>query len=201
MACSLFNICLSLFLEQNSTIGRVVALDEAHKYMNESSDSTALTESLLATIRLQRHLGARVFISTQEPTVSPKLLDLCSITVVHRFTSPNWLRTLQKHLAGVSSASKLLQKVEGVSSGDDDDDDDDGSDGGVQPLTLGNNDPALELFSWIVRLRVGEAFLFAPSAVIGIDKTGEVKRLAHGALKVKIRNRITEDGGKSIMAV
>ncbi|KLU93221.1 hypothetical protein MAPG_12158, partial [Magnaporthiopsis poae ATCC 64411] len=32
-ACSLFNICLSLFLEQDSSrIGRVVALDEAHKY-------------------------------------------------------------------------------------------------------------------------------------------------------------------------
>lgn len=30
-ACSLFNICLSLFLEQEACHGRVVALDEAHK--------------------------------------------------------------------------------------------------------------------------------------------------------------------------
>lgn len=221
-ACSLFNICLSLFLEQGSSssgggsaVGRVVALDEAHKYMSESSsDSRALTEALLATIRLQRHLGARVFISTQEPTVSPKLLDLCSVTVVHRFSSPDWLRTLQRHLAGVSAASKLLRQVESSgddgesgsesSDGEDGDDDDSGSEGGgggVRPLELGSNDPALELFSWIVRLRVGEAFVFAPSAVIGVDGAGEVKRLGHGALKVRIRNRVTEDGGKSVLAV
>jgi hypothetical protein len=88
-ACSLFNICLSLFLEQDARrVGRIVALDEAHKYMNESGEASALTEQLLATIRLQRHLGARVIISTQEPTVSPRLLDLCSVTIVHRFTSP-----------------------------------------------------------------------------------------------------------------
>lgn len=92
-ACQLFNICLSMFLEQDKEIGRVVALDEAHKYMNDSGDSSALTDNLLETIRLQRHLAVRIIISTQEPTISPKLLDLCSITIVHRFTSPEWLRT------------------------------------------------------------------------------------------------------------
>jgi len=30
-ACSLFNMCLSLFLEQHTTVGRVIGLDEAHK--------------------------------------------------------------------------------------------------------------------------------------------------------------------------
>jgi hypothetical protein len=30
-ACALFNMALSLFLEQQTTVGRVVALDEAHK--------------------------------------------------------------------------------------------------------------------------------------------------------------------------
>ncbi|TQS33431.1 hypothetical protein Golomagni_06225, partial [Golovinomyces magnicellulatus] len=55
MACSLFTICLSLFIEQKSNIGRVVALDEAHKYMTDSVESQQLTESLLSTIRLQRH--------------------------------------------------------------------------------------------------------------------------------------------------
>jgi hypothetical protein len=30
-ACSLFNICLNLFLEQATSIGQVIALDEAHK--------------------------------------------------------------------------------------------------------------------------------------------------------------------------
>ncbi|KAK3331156.1 hypothetical protein B0H66DRAFT_598651 [Apodospora peruviana] len=90
LAYSLSNICLSLFLEQDSAkVGRVVALDEAHKYMNELAECQTLTENLLSTIRLQRHLGARVLIATQEPTISHKLLDLCSVTVVHRFTSPD----------------------------------------------------------------------------------------------------------------
>ncbi|OAQ95714.1 hypothetical protein LLEC1_04041, partial [Akanthomyces lecanii] len=41
-ACSLFTICLSLFLEQQSEVGRVVALDEAHKYMTGSVESETL---------------------------------------------------------------------------------------------------------------------------------------------------------------
>jgi hypothetical protein len=30
-ACLIFNICLGLFLEQHTTVGRVIGLDEAHK--------------------------------------------------------------------------------------------------------------------------------------------------------------------------
>ncbi|KAL2269364.1 hypothetical protein VTJ83DRAFT_1548 [Remersonia thermophila] len=209
MACSLFNICLSLFLEQKATaVGRVVALDEAHKYMTDSQECAALTEVLLATIRLQRHLGARVIISTQEPTISPKLLDLCSVTVVHRFTSPDWLQALKRHLAGVSSASKLLEKAKMMNSQGASGRAEDGEVEGASALMLGGADPALELFSHIVDLRVGEALLFAPSAVLAVKKnTGgkaarrdDVQRLGHGVLKVRIRNRITADGGKSIMA-
>lgn len=33
-ACSLFNICLSIFMERRNEGGRVVALDEAHKVRN-----------------------------------------------------------------------------------------------------------------------------------------------------------------------
>ncbi len=209
MACSLFNICLSLFLEQDSAaVGRVVALDEAHKYMTDSQECAALTEALLATIRLQRHLGARVLISTQEPTVSPKLLDLCSVTVVHRFTSPDWLGALRKHLAGVSSGGKLLEKAKRLNQSDDDDGDGEEGLDGAGALTLGDADPALEVFSRIVDLRVGEALVFAPSAIVGLRKRkpgekrgfGDVKRLAHGVLKVRVRNRTTADGGRSIMA-
>jgi hypothetical protein len=212
MACSLFNICLSLFLEQDSaTVGRIVALDEAHKYMTDSQECQALTEALLATIRLQRHLGARVVISTQEPTISPKLLDLCSVTIVHRFTSPDWLGALRRHLAGVSTGGKLLEKAERLKSmahGDDHCEDGELEIEGLGALTLGDADPSLELFSRIVDLRVGEALMFAPSAIIGVKRRrdGEakekvdVKRLAHGVLKVRIRNRTTADGGRSIMA-
>ena len=69
------------------------------------SASSSFTETLLSIIREQRHLGARVIISTQEPTISTKLLDLSSMTIVHRFTSPHWLQTLKSHLAAVSSVT------------------------------------------------------------------------------------------------
>ncbi|KAJ4027833.1 hypothetical protein NW752_000078 [Fusarium irregulare] len=171
-ACSLFNICLSIFLEQDSKdskIGRIVALDEAHKYMNDSSDSQTLTESLLSVIRLQRHLGTRVVLSTQEPTISPKLLDLCSTVIVHRFTSPAWFIVLRKHLAGVSR-----------------------DDGDAKAYCE-------NLFSQIVELKTGEALLFCPSALVTTGITGHGK-LGNGAMKIRVRQRVTEDGGKSIMA-
>ncbi|PVH72139.1 hypothetical protein DL98DRAFT_611852 [Cadophora sp. DSE1049] len=181
-ACALFNMCLSLFLEQKTKIGRVVALDEAHKYMNAGSEASTLTNTLLSSIRLQRHLGTRVFISTQEPSISPKLLDLCSITIVHRFTSPDWLRCLRSHLAA-------LDNDEGLT---------------TNPKLKLNN-----VFNQIVKLKVGQALLFAPSAIVNVKKTEgesgiethEIQRLGIGHLRVKIRDRVTADGGRSVLAL
>jgi hypothetical protein len=197
-ACSLFNICLSLFLEQDGGIGRVVALDEAHKYMTESPESMALTNSLMETIRLQRHLGTRVIISTQEPSISPKLLDLCSVTIVHRFSSPAWLRTLKEHLAGVSSASRLVEQALSREEGKLD----------ICTVQIDAADPLMDLFSMIVNLRVGEALVFAPSAIVGCDGAREnagpgprFVRLGNGIVKVQIRARVTADGGRSVIAV
>ncbi|KAK1624558.1 hypothetical protein BDP81DRAFT_501386 [Colletotrichum phormii] len=192
LACSLFNICLSLFLEQKSSIGRVVALDEAHKYMKESEESQTLTNSLLETIRLQRHLGVRVLISTQEPTVSTKLLDLCSMTIVHRFTSPDWLRTLKAHLAGISSMSVIAADEEDEVQA-------------VHPVTIGDDDPMMKVFSMILSLHTGQALVFAPSVVLGRQEKVDdgqtvLQRLAHRALRVKIRSRLTRDGGRTVMA-
>jgi hypothetical protein len=209
MACAMFNMCLDLFLEQDSKIGRIVALDEAHKYMTDSGESLTLTESLLSAIRLQRHLGTRVIISTQEPTISPRLLDLCTVTIVHKFTSPEWLRTLKKHLAGASLITKT------------DDADTDGNESDTDVTPMDNLD--IKLLSKIIALNTGEALLFCPNALIGVKRLRETAlkkqtkgvalngaaatapvrttRLGHGILKIRIRKRVTRDGGKSIMAV
>ncbi|KAI5859985.1 hypothetical protein GGS23DRAFT_583354 [Durotheca rogersii] len=207
MACSLFNVCLSIFLEQDSSLGRVIALDEAHKYMGESAECATLTNNLLSAIRLQRHLGARVVISTQEPTISPKLLDLCSVTVVHRFTSPDWLHVLTKHLAGISTMTKVAGQL---------DDADGGAPlapateaDGLRGMVVASDSPILELFARIVSLATGEALVFAPSAIVGLDTRsvpggGSLvthRRLAHHVLHVRVRGRITTDGGQSVMAV
>ncbi|KAI1342084.1 hypothetical protein F5Y15DRAFT_430534 [Xylariaceae sp. FL0016] len=221
MACSLFNICLSIFLEQQppagddpfeTQIGRFIALDEAHKYMGETAECETLTNTLLSTIRLQRHLGARVFISTQEPTISPKLLDLCSTTIVHRFTSPDWQRMLSNHLAGISrgvAVARTLHEMEklhfGYSTGRNGEQ---RASEGFNGITMVTEDPIQELFAHIMKLKTGEALVFSPSSIVAWDKIVTAKGrentvhrlLAHDVLKVVIRARITEDGGRSIMA-
>ncbi|KAI3325815.1 hypothetical protein HD806DRAFT_521309 [Xylariaceae sp. AK1471] len=206
MACALFNICLSIFLSDDSSVGRVIALDEAHRYMGESSECETLTNSLLAAIRLQRHLGARIVISTQEPTISPKLLDLCSITIVHRFSSPYWMSVLTKHLAGISKVSKVTSKLGNMSL--DNEGEEEASRHGLQGITVSSEDPVLDLFSQIVELGTGEALVFAPSAIVSLERQNSLgqetkvtpRKLAHHVLRVVMRDRITADGGKSIMA-
>ncbi|KAK5704493.1 hypothetical protein LTR17_021844 [Elasticomyces elasticus] len=100
--CILFDICLSVAKENRPECGMVVALDEVHKYIDQSPAATNFTDRLLTTVREQRHIGTRVIISTQEPTISEKLLDLCSISIVHHFKSPAWFRSIRNHLGGAS---------------------------------------------------------------------------------------------------
>jgi hypothetical protein len=148
--------------------------------MNDSPEALTFTNTLLSTIRLQRHLGARIIVSTQEPTVSPALLDLCSMTIVHRFTSPEWLRALREHLAAAAPDSS------------------------VEDDEMGAESSAKNILPSIINLNVGEALLFAPSALMGVETGGDgstrVKRLGAKYLKVRIRSRLTTDGGQSVIA-
>ncbi|KAF8539146.1 hypothetical protein BDD12DRAFT_839363 [Trichophaea hybrida] len=99
-ACVLFNICIGVYLgSESSDKGRIIAVDEAHKYMTDTPASKVLTDRLLSVIREQRHYGVRVIISTQEPTISPRLMDLSSATIIHRFTSPEWYNILRTHIS------------------------------------------------------------------------------------------------------
>lgn len=161
-ACTLFDMCLALFFEGQAQGSKIVALDEAHKFMTATDASDAFTASLLQIVREQRHKGARVIISTQEPTISSSLLDLCSMTFVHRFSSPSWLAILRQHLAGAS---------------------------------MDNN----ELLDEIVSLHIGESLLFAPTAVLRVEED-MLQRLGTRRVRVKTRQRITGDGGRSVMA-
>ncbi|KAL2028230.1 hypothetical protein VTO58DRAFT_110918 [Aureobasidium pullulans] len=173
--CTLFDILLSLFLSSRPEVGMLICLDEAHKFMKNTPAAETFTENLLTVIREQRHNACRVVIATQEPTISPKLLDLCSITMVHRFTSPDWLTTLRGHLAG---ASDLVTS----------------SDNSSKKIS------AAKLFEKIINLDVSESLLFAPAAVLDMDG-GEVKKLGTGFVKFKTRVRLGEDGGQSVLAV
>lgn len=109
-ACTLFSICLGLMTAQKPPGGLVVALDEAHKFINQSPAAEDFIDQILTTIRMQRHYGVRVVVATQEPTISPRLLDLCSVSIVHRFTSPAWFAALKDHLGGASSMTMTTEQ-------------------------------------------------------------------------------------------
>ncbi|XPS80812.1 hypothetical protein M3J09_012758 [Ascochyta lentis] len=161
-ACILFKLGLENFL-QSRVPSKMVVLDEAHKYMLNTPGSKILTDYLTRVIRLQRHQGARVVISTQEPTIATDLIALCSITVMHRFTSPTWYAALRRHINAVDDDKAIMQQIE--------------------------------------NLDTGEALVYAPNAVLGKNEDGSLVKATGRLMKVSIRNRVTLDGGASIMAV
>ncbi|CAG9986899.1 unnamed protein product [Clonostachys byssicola] len=173
-ACSLFSICLSIFLEERSNCSRVVALDEAHKFMTQSGAANVLTEDLTSVIRQQRHISTRVFIATQEPTLSPTLIDLSNATFVHRFSSPAWFRTLKGHLTGAM-----------------------GKCGSASPQQ------ELDVFQSITELQTGEALVFCPTAQTRVLREKDTvinKSLGSRFMRIIIRKRVTFDGGVSLVA-
>jgi len=178
-ACVIFDTCLSIFLAQTPG-GKIVALDEAHNYLlRKNAAAEQFTGRLLKTIREQRHQGTRIVIATQEPTLDTALLDLCSITMVHRCTSPAWYDVLKKHIAGLYLGTG----------------EEDGSQEGETEKTKDHR----ALFQKIVELKVGESLLFCPTAVMGIRDT-EVRRMLGQFLKFRTRDRITADGGRTRLA-
>ncbi|KAH7079616.1 hypothetical protein FB567DRAFT_125993 [Paraphoma chrysanthemicola] len=116
-ACILFKLGLERFM-QSRVPGKMVVLDEAHKYMLNTPGSKVLNDYLATLIRLQRHKGARVVISTQEPTVSTDLIALCAVTVVHRFTSPAWYLALKRHINAMDDDKDTMRQIEGLDTGE-----------------------------------------------------------------------------------
>jgi hypothetical protein len=182
-ACVLFDICLSVFIQQTQC-GKIVTLDEAHNYMSEGSGAAkAFTEKLLRTVREQRHQAVRVVVATQEPSINTQLLDLCSITMVHRCTSPAWFKVLKQHVAALY-LNLPTPSVEASNVGD-----------GIAELP--QDDKAL--FQKIVQLKLGESLLFCPTAAVAVAGEG-IGRMEGGYVKFKTRQRVTADGGKSRLA-
>ncbi|TRM67969.1 hypothetical protein BD626DRAFT_480382 [Schizophyllum amplum] len=111
-ACSIFEIINRLFVRAEVGTGKVLLVDEAHKYLSSTKGFSGLTKSLLTLIREQRHHGLRVIISTQEPTVVPPvLLDLCSVAILHRFSSPAWWTHICGHVSADFSESDAFDKI------------------------------------------------------------------------------------------
>mmetsp|Transcript_12717 Transcript_12717/g.44540 ORF Transcript_12717/g.44540 Transcript_12717/m.44540 type:complete len:778 (-) Transcript_12717:319-2652(-) len=94
-----FHVLLEQFRNLNGlNCGKIVVCDEAHKYLSKKGDG--LASALVERLRLMRHEGMRVVVSTQSPTMLPsELIELTTITVMHRFHSFEWWRTLASKLA------------------------------------------------------------------------------------------------------
>ncbi|KAG9018997.1 hypothetical protein FRB90_007377 [Tulasnella sp. 427] len=165
-ACSLFEIITTIFIRADVQGGKVLVVDEAHKYLKKDQGSEVLTETLLSIVRQQRHLGIRLILSTQEPTVIPEaLLDLCSVTIMHRFSSITWFDHLAKHVSS----------------------------------EFGD-----EAFDTVVKLETGQALVLAPSGLGVFQNSGKKPErgfFGRRYLIVKTRQRVTADGGASILAV
>lgn len=95
-SCAYFDILISIFTSANSSVGKLLALDEAHKFLNHSQTALALTNNLSRLIRERRHNGVRTIISTQDPTsIGEEILELSSFLILHSFQSRRWANFLQ----------------------------------------------------------------------------------------------------------
>lgn len=175
------------------------------QYLNETQtgSSSRFIESLLTVIRQCRHLGIRTIISTQEPTIVPsKILALCSFIIAHRLHSPEWLRSLTKHVSiRESNFNELFAKVR-------------------LPCFYGFYCD-LSTCLQVVGLQTGQAIMFAPcglcaqpkndiaaqqssesdSSMASSGEAGAVVQLGEGYMLVQSRLRVTRDGGHPVLAV
>ncbi|KAF3217775.1 hypothetical protein TWF192_010913 [Orbilia oligospora] len=173
-ACVLFSICLDLFCSSPSTTGKIVALDEAHKFMSQTTSSQQFAKSVIQNIRLQRHLGLRTVISTQDPHVHPELLELASFIVMHRFDSPRWFNTLRKHV-GFHNTSENGDTAEDIET----------------------SRQAASAFEMIMNLNAGQALVYCPR-LMTVDyrqNNEKVVRLGTRLIRMQVRKRLTLDGG------
>lgn len=175
-ACGLFEIITRLFVRADVGTGKVLVVDEAHKYLSPMKSSSGLTKSLLTLTREQRHLAMRVIISTQEPTVVPPvLLDLCTVAILHRFSSPSWWEHLAKHVSADISAEDAFDRVVKLQTG--------------EAIVLAPS--GLGVFPDTPdTARMGH--------VAPVPKLGQFGRRY---VLMKTRRRITRDGGASILVV
>lgn len=133
----------------------------------------------MSIIAQQRHLATRVIIATQEPTLSPRLLDLCNITIVHRFNSPAWCHTLRKHLAGTSLGEKKNESG----------------------LEIFREIVSLKTGEALVFCPKGMLDTITENPDQPIAAKTSLHELQSAYVKMQARKRVTADGGKSIMAV
>lgn len=94
----LFQVLTEQFRAMPVKNGKLLALDEAHKFM-DGVKSDGLSEAIVNVARLMRHDGMRLAVSTQSPkALAPELLELVTVAALHNFHSQDWWTYLKKKL-------------------------------------------------------------------------------------------------------
>ena len=108
-ALGLFVVMLNIFAGVKEINGqrfnKFIVFDEAHKYMNNKD----LVGSITRVIREMRHDGVSIMIASQDPTSLPnEIIELSSIVILHKFSSPNWVKHVQKSITSLSSLTPTM---------------------------------------------------------------------------------------------
>ncbi|MER6086959.1 methylation-associated defense system ATP-binding protein MAD8 [Streptomyces bluensis] len=102
-ALGLFVVLMQLFADarhEGQAFNKLVVFDEAHKYIR----SPDLVDGLVSSVREMRHKGMSILVASQDPPSVPiSLIELSNHMVLHKFTSPAWLKHLQKANAALSA--------------------------------------------------------------------------------------------------
>lgn len=105
-ALGLFVVMLRIFAKakhEGRTFNKLVVFDEAHKYITDSD----LIGQVVETIREMRHQGTSVVIASQDPLSVPRaVVELTSILLLHRMTSPQWLKHLKSAIAALEGVTE-----------------------------------------------------------------------------------------------
>ncbi|MBA3846176.1 MAG: ATP-binding protein [Planctomycetes bacterium] len=96
-ALALLIVMLQLFADAVDDAGKpfpkLVVFDEAHKYMRDAS----LVEALTETIREMRHKSTSIMVASQDPPSVPlPIIELSTMVVMLKMTSPLWLKHVQQ---------------------------------------------------------------------------------------------------------
>ncbi|KPI39109.1 uncharacterized protein AB675_4707 [Cyphellophora attinorum] len=199
--CTFYEMCLSMFLaNREKTSSLLVGIDEAHKFLTETPEAKHLTEELVRLIRQLRHLKSRVLIATQEPTLAPELMDLCDVSIIHRFRSPAWFSAIKDHLAGLvwsgsvggsGNGKEVFERIE----------DSDGSNPFYSASEEGDGGADLDDEDDTLAESMAELGLDDEQRLQKqVNALSKVQPLNTKYIKVQIRQRLTTDGGKSQMA-
>lgn len=105
-ALGLFVVMMRIFAStkhQGKPFNKLMIFDEAHKYISESE----LIGQVVETIREMRHQATSVVIASQDPLSVPRsVIELTSILILHRMTSPQWLKHLKSAISALDDVSE-----------------------------------------------------------------------------------------------